>query len=96
MIYRQGDRYAIAKLRCIAISEYVYRDGRGGETLITRYGFRQEGTGIKFKYSGRRYRINEGGLYDICGTIKREADQFGYIQLSRIKLIDIKQGSLAI
>lgn len=94
MIYRQGDRYNIAKLRCISISEYVYRDGRGGETLITRYGFRQEETGIKFKYSGRRYRINEGGVYDIRGTVKRENDGFGYIQLKRIELIEIKQGSL--
>lgn len=96
MIYRQGDRHNIAKLRCIAISEYVYRDGRGGETLVTRYGFQQEGTGIKFKYTGGRYRIDKGGLYDIRGTIKRENDGFGYIQLSRIKLIDIKQGSLSL
>ncbi len=96
MIYRQGDRHSIAKLRCISVSEYIYRDGRGGETLITRYGFQQEGTGIKFKYSGRRYRIDKGGLYDIRGTIKREADGFGYIQLARIELITITQGSLAI
>lgn len=96
MIYRQGIRYNIPRLRCIAISEYIYRDGRGGETLITRYGFRQEETGIKFKYSGRRYRINEGDLYDIRGTVKREADGFGYIQLSRIEIIDIKQGDLAL
>lgn len=94
MIYRAGTRYNIARLRCISISEYVYRDGRGGETLITRYGFWQEETGIKFKYSGRRYRINEGGVYDIRGTVKRENDGFGYIQLKCIKLIQIKQGSL--
>ena len=93
MIYRAGTRHNIPRLRCIAISEYVYRDNRGGETLITRYGFQQEGTGIKFKYSGRRYRINQGGLYDIRGTVKRENDGFGYIQLKRIELIDIKQGS---
>lgn len=94
MIYRTGTRHNIPRLRCIAISEYVYRDWRGGETLLTRYGFQQEGTGIKFKYTGRRYRIDRGGLYDIRGTVKREADAFGYIQLSRIELIDIKQGSL--
>lgn len=94
MIYRPGVRYNIARLRCISISEYVYRDGRGGETLITRYGFRQEGTGIKFKYSGRRYRIDNGGLYDIRGTVKRQADGFGYIQLKCIKLVDLPQQEL--
>lgn len=62
--------------------------------MVHRYAFEQEGTGIKFVYSGQLQPLLEGRTYDIRGTVKRECDQFGFIRLARIRKVDLPQMEL--
>lgn len=84
-----GTRHNIPRLRVTQYTFYLAKLYREEDILKHRYAFQQEGTGIRFVYTGKRYDLVEGQIYDLRATIKREKDQYGYIRLSRIRKIEI-------
>ena len=90
MIYRLGTRCNIPRLRVTRCTSYLATIHHEQEITKYRYAFEQERTGIKFVYTGTLQYLNEGEIYDIRGTIKREADKFGFIRLSRIRKVNLE------
>lgn len=89
IIYRAGLRYNIPRLKLIRYSVYETYMADGTQLDKHRYAFEQEGTNIKFVYTGRMQAMREGSTYDIRGTIKQETDKFGFIRLSRIRKVQL-------
>lgn len=85
MIYRQGIRCNIPRLRVTRITSYMAKIHREQECVKWRYAFEQEGTRQRFVYTGSLQSFREGDVLDLRATIKREGDRFGFIRLARIR-----------
>lgn len=94
MTYHPGTRHNLPQLRVIQTATYIstikIAHGQTIERLKYRYAMAQDATGDHFVYTGKQQPLNEGDVIDLAATIKRERNQWGYVRLQRIRIINMQ------
>lgn len=86
---RPGTRHDFQRLTVDRVTHYQRVIHGEDERTIYRYALRDR-NGRRFVYSGKYLGWKPGQLVAIRATIKRAADQYGFIRLARIRIIALE------